>query len=113
MADCIFCRIASGEIPSKVVAGTDNAMAFRDLNPQAPTHILVIPKRHLAGATDANGDPSVWSQVMSLATRVAQEEGIAESGFRLVVNQGHNAGQSVDHLHVHLLGGRRMSWPPG
>jgi histidine triad (HIT) family protein len=113
MTDCIFCRIASGEIPSQVVARSDEAMAFRDLNPQAPTHILVIPNRHLGGATDATGDPTVWHQVMSLATRVAQEEGIAESGFRLVVNQGHNGGQSVGHLHVHLLGGRRMAWPPG
>ena len=114
MTDCIFCRIASGEIPARFAAKGDNAVAFFDLNPQAPTHILVIPIRHLDGADSVGAEQQgVWTDVMALATQVARDLGIAESGYRLVVNQGKNGGQSVGHLHVHLLGGRKMSWPPG
>ena len=114
MRDCIFCRIASGEIPAREAGRTVAVVAFHDLNPQAPTHVLVIPSRHLSGANDAVGeDGSVWSALMGLAVQVAGELGLADGGYRLVVNQGHDGGQSVGHLHVHLLGGRRMSWPPG
>lgn len=114
MSDCIFCRIASGEIPARFAAKGDNAVAFFDLNPQAPTHVLIIPTRHLDGADSVGGDDGgVWSDIMALATRVARDLDIAGTGYRLVVNQGRNGGQSVGHLHVHLLGGRKMSWPPG
>jgi histidine triad (HIT) family protein len=113
--DCIFCRIASGEIPADVVAQSDRAMAFRDLNPQAPTHLLVIPRRHVASAAAlVEGDrAAVLGDIMSLAVDVAAQLGLAEHGYRLVVNTGVDGGQSVDHLHVHLLGGRPMRWPPG
>ena len=113
--DCIFCRIASGEIPATVVARSEHALAFRDLNPQAPTHVLVIPTRHVASAAhlSAADRGPVFGEVMALAARVAAELGLADAGYRLVVNTGKDGGQSVDHLHVHLLGGRPMKWPPG
>lgn len=113
MGDCIFCRIAAGEIPARLAGRSDAAVAFHDLNPQAPVHVLVVPTRHLAGARDAAGDASVWAEVIGLAVRVAGELGLDEAGYRLVVNQGRDGGQSVGHLHAHLLGGRRMGWPPG
>jgi histidine triad (HIT) family protein len=114
MTDCVFCRIASGEIPARVAGRNEVALAFHDLNPQAPTHVLVIPTRHYGGASDTEGgDGKVWSDLMSLAVRIAGELGLADAGYRLVVNQGRDGGQSVGHLHVHLLGGRRMGWPPG
>jgi len=109
--DCVFCRIAAGEIPATIVARTENAVAFRDLNPQAPTHVLVIPIRHSGSASDA--DATTMGAIMRLAADVAAKLGIAEQGYRLVVNTGAHGGQSVDHLHVHLLGGRQMEWPPG
>ncbi len=114
--DCIFCRIASAAIPAKqVVARSDRAIAFRDLNPQAPTHVLVIPTRHVTSAAHlaAADRAAVLGEIMALATQVAGELGLADGGYRLVVNTGPDGGQSVDHLHVHLLGGRRMTWPPG
>jgi histidine triad (HIT) family protein len=113
--DCIFCRIASGEIPGTVIARSDHALAFRDLNPQAPTHVLVIPIRHVASAAHlaAADRAPVFGEVMALAAQVAAELGLADAGYRLVVNTGKDGGQSVDHLHVHLLGGRGMAWPPG
>ncbi len=113
MTDCIFCRIASGEIPARIAGRSEAAVAFHDLNPQAPTHVLVIPSRHFAGANDTGGAAEVWPEVMGLAIRVAADLGLQENGYRLVVNQGRDGGQSVGHLHVHLLGGRRMTWPPG
>jgi histidine triad (HIT) family protein len=114
MSDCVFCRIASGEIPARVAARNEVALAFHDLNPQAPTHLLVIPTRHYAGANDTQGgDGTVWSGLMSLAVQVAGDLGLAEGGYRLVVNQGRDGGQSVGHLHIHVLGGRHMGWPPG
>jgi histidine triad (HIT) family protein len=113
MSDCVFCRIVSGEIPAKVVGRTEEAVAFHDLNPQAPVHVLVVPRQHLSGANASGDRPDVWLGVMRLAVQVAGELGVAERGYRLVVNQGSDGGQSVDHLHVHLLGGRRMHWPPG
>lgn len=114
MSDCVFCRIASGEIPARVAGRNESALAFHDLNPQAPTHVLVIPTRHYGGVNDTHGgDGKVWSDLMGLAVQVAGELGLAEGGYRLVLNQGRDGGQSVGHLHVHVLGGRRMGWPPG
>jgi len=114
MSDCVFCRIAAGEIPARVAARTESALAFHDLNPQAPVHVLVIPTAHLGDAGAVGGDaPAVWPSVMELAVEVARREGIADSGYRLVINSGRDGGQSVAHLHVHVLGGRRMIWPPG
>ena len=113
-SDCIFCRIASGEIPARIVARTDSAVAFHDLNPQAPHHVLVIPTRHISGAASVGTEATdVWAPLMSLATEVARELELDEKGYRLVLNQGPDGGQSVGHLHVHVLGGRRMTWPPG
>lgn len=113
--DCVFCRIVAGEIPATIVARTGEALAFRDLNAQAPTHVLVIPTRHVASAAHLTAEErrSVLGEIMALATQVAADLGVASSGFRLVVNTGPDGGQSVDHLHVHLLGGRAMGWPPG
>ena len=109
---CIFCRIARGEVPAQMVANTKEIAAFRDLNPQAPTHILVVPKKHIASLDDAT-DANLIGQMMALAAAIARQEGIAKSGYRTVINTGANGGQTVGHLHIHLLGGRRMSWPPG
>ena len=115
MTDCIFCRIASGEIPATIVDRTDEAVAFRDLDPKAPTHILVVPVRHLPAARDASGDEGarLLGHLVQFATRVARSEGLDAGGYRLVTNTGPDAGQSVPHLHLHLLGGRHMTWPPG
>jgi len=109
---CIFCRIARGEIPAKMVANTKELAAFRDLNPQAPVHVLVVPKKHIASLDDAT-DSDLLGRMMSLAAAIARQEGIAKSGYRTVINTGTDGGQSVDHLHIHLLGGRAMTWPPG
>ena len=109
---CIFCRIARGEIPAQMVANSKEVAAFRDLNPQAPTHILVIPKKHIASLDDAS-DSNLIGQMMALAAAIARQESIAKSGYRTVINTGKNGGQSVNHLHIHLLGGRQMAWPPG
>lgn len=109
---CIFCRIARGEIPAQMVTNTVDFVAFRDLNPQAPVHILIIPKKHIASLGDAN-DFDLLGRMMSLAAAIARQEQIAKSGYRTVINTGKDGGQSVDHLHIHLLGGRPMKWPPG
>lgn len=111
MSDCIFCRIAAGEIPATVVARTEHALAFRDLSPQAPSHVLVIPSAHEDSAATANA--ATLGAVMALATEVARSEGLEQGGYRLVTNIGRDGGQSVGHLHVHVLGGRPMRWPPG
>ncbi len=111
MPDCIFCRIASGDIPADIVKRSDGAVAFRDLNPQAPVHILAIPVQHVASARDA--DPDMLGHLVAFATGVASDEGLDQNGYRLVLNTGPHAGQSVFHLHLHLLGGREMKWPPG
>lgn len=113
--DCIFCRIASGEIPAKVIARTDFALAFDDLTPKAPVHVLVIPTSHLGSAAEATGREGelLLGRVMALAVETAAALGLAREGYRLVVNTGPNGGQSVGHLHVHLMGGRQMHWPPG
>ncbi|WP_437334980.1 histidine triad nucleotide-binding protein [Sorangium sp. So ce394] len=111
---CIFCKIANKEIPSKVVLEDEHVLAFHDVNPQAPTHVLVIPKRHIAGIAQATPeDEAVLGRLLLAARQVAEKTGIAEGGFRTVVNSGANAGQTVFHLHVHVLGGRPMAWPPG
>lgn len=115
MADsrsCIFCRIGRGEIPAQMVMNNKDVAAFKDLNPQAPVHILIIPKKHVASLDDAS-DSDLLGRMMSLAAAIARQEGIAKSGYRTVINTGKDGGQSVDHLHIHLLGGRAMAWPPG
>lgn len=114
MADCIFCQIANGQIESDIVYQNELVVAFRDLNPQAPTHILLIPRQHI-GSLDVAGDEHVQllGHLALVAAQVARQEGIAEGGYRLVTNVGPDAGQSVAHLHFHLLGGRVMQWPPG
>ena len=110
--DCLFCRIVAGEIPAKLVAETAECVAFRDIDPKAPVHILVIPRRHVS-SLDAADDPLLLGQVATLAARIARDEGVAESGYRTVINTGADAGQSVAHLHMHMLGGRKLTWPPG
>jgi histidine triad (HIT) family protein len=113
--NCIFCKIIAGEIPAKLVEDGDGYVAFRDINPQAPTHILVIPKNHKSDITQYNShidDSQELAAVFKAAGRIAQKEGL-KSGFRLVVNTGVDAGQTVHHLHIHVLGGRLMNWPPG
>ncbi len=109
--DCLFCKIAGGQIPAKVVKETDSYMAFRDINPQAPTHILVIPKSHFADVSQVK-DAQLLGSLMQAAAGIAAEEKLG-NGFRLVVNTGADGGQTVFHLHIHLLGGRSLDWPPG
>jgi len=112
--DCLFCKIASGEIPSTIVYEDDVCVAFRDINPQAPTHVLVIPREHVAGiATAEGGDVELLGRLMLAAADVARIEGLDEAGYRTVINWGRAAGMEVAHLHLHVLGGRAMSWPPG
>lgn len=112
-ADCLFCKIASGHLPATVVAESGGALAFRDVAPQAPTHVLVIPRDHHENvAALAAAAPHGVSELVSLAGRVAEQEGLA-GDYRLVFNTGAGAGQSVFHVHLHLLGGRPMAWPPG
>lgn len=113
MSDCLFCRIAAGEIPAKIVHRDDEVVAFRDISPKAPVHVLLIPVRHVSSVHEAQEvDVPLLGRLLLAAKRVAQEEGIGGS-YRLVLNHGADAGQSVFHLHVHLLGGRPMGWPPG
>lgn len=112
--DCIFCKIASGELPARVIYEDDRAVAFEDIAPQAPVHTLVIPKRHISTLLDmADGDKELVGHLFRVARDLAREKGVDEGGFRLVLNTNADAGQTVFHLHLHLLGGRRMSWPPG
>jgi histidine triad (HIT) family protein len=108
---CIFCRIVRGEIPSKMVASNDTAVAFRDLDPKAPVHILVVPRRHVASLADSP-DKATLGEILALASEVARQAGLG-AGYRVVLNTGADGGQTVDHLHAHLLGGRKMAWPPG
>lgn len=113
-ADCLFCKIATGELPSEIVKQGDDWVAFRDINPQAPTHILVIPRQHIPTLNDVSGDGATLLGRLLLAAReIAIDEGIAEDGYRTVLNCNAGAGQTVFHVHVHLLGGRAMGWPPG
>jgi histidine triad (HIT) family protein len=114
MQTCVFCRIARKEIPSDIIHEDEDLLAFRDLNPQAPVHILIVPKKHLEGVLAlAEADAGLVGKAILLAGRLARKDGVAESGFRLVCNTNRDAGQSVPHLHIHLLGGRAMGWPPG
>ena len=114
MTDCIFCKIAAGHIPANVIYQNEHVLAFRDLNPQAPTHILVIPKKHIATTNDiAEVDATLIGHMYLAAKQVAKDEGIADSGYRTVMNCNRGAGQTVFHIHLHVLGGRVMSWPPG
>ncbi|MGA7353843.1 MAG: histidine triad nucleotide-binding protein [Candidatus Cybelea sp.] len=113
--DCIFCKIASGEIPANVVFRNDTVIAIEDVNPQAPTHLLVLPIKHyetLGDATAVAGRDSIAAELFEIATRLGNERG-GERGYRLVVNTGPDGGQTVGHLHIHALAGRRMTWPPG
>lgn len=112
--DCLFCKIIGGEIPADIVFENDSAVAFRDINPQAPTHVLIIPKRHIAtiNAIEAEHAGEI-GQLFLAAAAIARNEGIAEDGYRVTMNCNAAAGQTVFHLHLHLLGGRQMSWPPG
>lgn len=112
MSDCIFCKIASGEIPASLVARTDRIVAFRDVGPQAPVHVLVIPTEHLASLEEAK-DGQLLGEMLLLARQIARDEKIAADGYRIVLNTNRNGGQTVFHLHLHLLGGRRLTWPPG
>jgi histidine triad (HIT) family protein len=112
--DCLFCKIAAGEIPAKLVYEDEDIIAFRDINPQAPTHILLVPRRHIATLNDlAASDAMLAGKLLLQAKALAEREGIAESGYRTVFNCNRDAGQSVYHIHLHLLGGRSLQWPPG
>ena len=112
MAECLFCRIVRGEIPAAKVAETEECLAFRDIAPQAPVHVLVIPKAHVGSLNDVT-DGAVVGAMALLAQQVARSEGLAAKGYRCVVNTGADGGQTVGHLHLHLLGGRAHRWPPG
>ena len=119
MTDCLFCRMVTGEIPADVVLRTDRVLAFRDIDPKAPTHVLVIPTEHHPTIGElAAADPALLGEVVSAAQAVAEQEGLVtasspEPGYRLVTNTGPQAGQSVHHVHLHVLGGRNLGWPPG
>lgn len=111
--DCLFCRIAAGEQDADIVASGDEWLAFRDINPQAPTHVLIIPREHVESVDDLDRDhDTLAGELLRAASRVASQEGL-EEGYRVVANTGAGAGQSVFHLHLHLLGGRSLGWPPG
>ncbi|MBQ8391422.1 MAG: histidine triad nucleotide-binding protein [Clostridia bacterium] len=114
MMDCLFCKIINGDIPSTKVYEDELVYAFRDIEPQAPTHILIIPKEHIASANELTEEnASVVGHVFAVAAKIAKEEGIAEGGYRIVNNCGEDGGQTVKHLHFHMLGGRSLAWPPG
>jgi histidine triad (HIT) family protein len=113
-ADCIFCRIAAGSVPAHVVRQDEHTVAFRDLDPKAPLHVLVIPRRHIASVNALeDGDVEVMGTLFLAARDIAAAEGVAETGYRIVMNTGAAAGQSVDHVHLHVIGGRDLRWPPG
>ena len=114
MADCLFCKIINREIPASIVYEDDRVLAFNDINPQAPLHVLVVPKRHIRSLSDlTEGDDQIVGEVVRRATSIAHERGVAAGGFRTVFNTNRDAGQTVFHIHLHLLGGRAMTWPPG
>ncbi len=115
MTDCIFCRIAAGDIPAGIIERTDEFVAFRDIQPQAPTHALIIPVKHLAAVRDATGSEGegLLGRMLVFTTGLATRLGLDPAGYRIVTNTGNHGGQSVHHLHFHLLGGRPLQWPPG
>lgn len=111
--DCLFCKIAAGEVPAALVDQNDDYVAFRDINPQAPTHVLVIPRRHHPTLNEAADDPALLGGLLRFARDMAAKEGLTQRGYRVVINTQPEAGQTVFHLHAHVLGGRAMRWPPG
>ena len=112
--DCLFCKIINGDIPSAKVYEDDKVYAFRDIEPQAPVHILIIPKEHIASANELTEEnASIVGHIFAVAAKIAKEEGIADGGYRIVNNCGQDGGQTVGHLHFHMLGGRSLQWPPG
>ncbi len=114
MEDCIFCKIINKQIPSSIIYEDDKSLAFNDINPQAPVHILIIPKKHIRSLVESdNTDKELLGHLTQVARDIANEKGLATKGFRLVLNSGLEAGQSVWHIHLHILGGRKMTWPPG
>lgn len=114
MTDCLFCRLIAGEIPANIVHQNDHVVAFKDITPQAPTHVLVVPRRHIASLNDLSpADDALIGEMIRTAANIAQEEGHADRGYRTVFNCNADAGQTVFHVHLHLLGGRKMTWPPG
>lgn len=114
MATCLFCRVVAKEVPSRIVYEDDQVVAFQDINPQAPTHLLVVPKRHLDHLLEIEErDVALLGHLILLVNRLARERRLAQSGYRVVINCGADGGQTVAHLHLHLLGGRPMAWPPG
>ena len=113
-SDCLFCKILAGDIPADIIYESDTAIAFRDINPQAPTHVLIIPRKHIATVNEiSDADQALVGSLYSAAREIAAAEGIAEDGYRAVMNCNEGAGQSVFHIHLHLLGGRAFGWPPG
>jgi histidine triad (HIT) family protein len=114
MADCLFCRLIAREIPASIVYEDDRVIAFNDINPQGPTHVLVVPKRHIATLNDLTPeDDAIVGEVVRRAASIAADRGIAAGGFRVVFNTNRDAGQTVFHIHLHLIGGRSLAWPPG
>jgi histidine triad (HIT) family protein len=114
MTDCLFCRIVQKQIPATIVEETDQTLAFRDINPRAPVHVLVIPKQHISSLMELKPDDTAALMAVHQAIqRVAQKEKVDTTGFRVVVNNGKDSGQAVSHIHYHMLGGRRLNWPPG
>jgi histidine triad (HIT) family protein len=114
MADCLFCKIIAGEIPSTKVYEDDYVLAFRDIEPQAPQHIIIIPKKHIASANEITAEnSSLIGKIFEVASKIAKELGFSENGYRIVNNCGEDGGQTVGHIHFHLLGGRNLQWPPG
>ena len=114
MTDCLFCKIIAGDIPADIVYESETAIAFRDINPQAPTHVLIIPRRHIATINDIEPvDEEIVGSLYSAAREIAAAEGFADEGYRVVMNCNEAAGQTVFHIHLHLLGGRGLGWPPG
>ena len=112
--ECIFCKIVAGEIPSTAVAGDDDVLAIRDIAPRAPTHVLLLPREHIRSVAElTDADATLLGRLFAMSAEIARNEGIAEGGYRVVTNVGTWGGQSVDHLHFHLMGGRPFSWPPG
>ncbi len=112
--NCLFCRIIAGEIPAEIIHQDERSIAFRDINPQAPVHLLVIPREHLESLDEATQrDEATLGHLLRIAARVANEQGLSESGYRTVINTGADAGQEVFHLHLHVIGGRKLNWPPG
>lgn len=112
MGDCVFCKIAEGQIPAEFVHKDDTIFVIRDLNPQAPTHLLIVPVQHIESAVEVS-DPEIWSSIMGRAMEVVRRLGFDKEGFRMVINTGAQGGQTVPHIHLHLMSGRSFGWPPG